>query len=340
MSEKAVLVTGACGEIGQALIQDLATRGGVHIVTADLKALEDEIKPLVAEHIQGDLVSTSKILYDYDFDVIYHLAASLSSKAEIAGEAAHRINVEGTLQLLLLAAYKSEKCKRPVRFLFPSSIAVYGFADASSRRQAGAVREDEWNAPHTMYGCNKLYCEKLGTYYSRYYGQRHLDSHPPCLLDFRAVRFPGLISAFTVPSGGTSDYGSEMLHAAARGQPYDCFVREDTNSPFMAMPDAIKSLTTLAEAPREKLTRQVYNVTAFSLTAGEFRQRTLRAFPQARIGFAPNPHRQGIVDSWPEALDDSPARADWGWQPDYDLERFFDEYLVPNVKARYKPSVS
>jgi nucleoside-diphosphate-sugar epimerase len=156
-----------------------------------------------------------------------------------------------------------------------------------------------------MYGCNKLYCEKLGTYYSRYCGQHHLDPIPPVMLDFRALLFTGLISAITLPSGGTSDYGPEMLHAAAQGRPYACFVREDTKISFMAMPDAIKSLMMLMDMPRDRLSQVVYNVAAFALTAGEFRDRAVKAFPGAQISFEPNPRRQGIVDSWPEDVDDS-----------------------------------
>src|SRR4030042_448276 len=111
------------------------------------------------------------------------------------------------------------------------------------------------------------------------------------MLDFRALRFPGLISAMTLPSGGTSDYGPEMLHASAQGKPYVCYVREDTKISFMAMPDAIKSLMMLTEAPRDRLTQVVYNVAAFALTAGEFRDRAIRAFPGTRIIFEPNPRR-------------------------------------------------
>jgi len=336
MSEKSVLVTGACGEIGQALVQSLAGRGSYRLVTADLAPLPEAIRPLVAEHIQGDLVNKVKIFYDYDFDIIFHLAASLSSKAEVASEEAHRINVEGTMGLLMMAAYRSEKYRKPVKFLFPSSIAAYGVPNLEAKHAAGCVKENEWNTPHTMYGCNKLYCEKLGLYYSRYYGQRHLDPQPPVMLDFRALRFPGLISAFTVPSGGTSDYGPEMLHHAAQGKPYACFVREDTRISFMAMPDAIKSLLMLTDAPRPELTLPVYNVAAFSLTAGEFRERARKAFPAAQITFAPNPRRQGIVDSWPEDVDDSAARKDWGWQPEYDVDRFFEEYFLPEIRKRYK----
>jgi nucleoside-diphosphate-sugar epimerase len=187
-----------------------------------------------------------------------------------------------------------------------------------------------------MYGCNKLYCEKLGMYYSRYYGQRHLDPNPPVMLDFRALRFPGLVSAFTLPSGGTSDYGPEMLHAAAQGKPYSCFVREDTKISFMAMPDAIKSLLMLADAPRQNLSHMIYNVAAFALMAGEFRDRALKAFPGEKITFDPNPRRQGIVDSWPEDVDDSLARKDWGWKPDYDEDAFFDQYFLPQIRERYR----
>ncbi len=332
--DKTVLVTGACGEIGQALVQELSHRGGFKLITADLVSLPPAISNLVAEHIQGDLVYKIKNFYDYDFDLIFHLAASLSSKAEVATEEAHRINVEGTMQLLMLAAYRSEKYHKSVKFVFPSSIAAYGMT-LEEKRTVPRVKEAEFNEPHTMYGCNKLYCEKLGIYYSRYCGQHHLDPDPPLMPDFRALRFPGLISAFTLPSGGTSDYGPEMLHAAAQGKPYSCFVREDTRIPFMAMPDAIKSLLMLTDVPRERLSRAVYNVAAFSLTAAEFRDRALKAFPGAQIDFLPNPRRQGIVDSWPQDVDDSLARRDWGWMPDYSADAFFDEYFLPQIRKRY-----
>ena len=333
--QKTVLVTGACGEIGQALVQELSKRGDYRIVTADIMPLPETIRDLSAEHVQGDLVYKIKTFYDYDFDIIFHLAASLSSKAEVATEEAHRINVEGTMQLLMLGAYRSEKYQKPVKFLFPSSIAAFGMANLDVKKSAGCVTEDEYNTPHTMYGCNKLYCEKLGMYYSRYYGQRHLDPTPPFMLDFRALRFPGLISAFTLPSGGTSDYGPEILHAAAQGKPYACFVREDTKISFMAMPDAIKSLLMLTDAPRQNLSHMIYNVAAFAMTAGEFRDRALQAFPGPKITFEPNPRRQGIVDSWPEDVDDSLARKDWGWQPDYEEDAFFDKYFLPQIRKRY-----
>src|SRR3990172_4849464 len=162
MTEKLVLVTGACGEIGQALVQGLAQMGGYRIVTSDLAPLPEGIKAISAEHAQGDLVYKIKTFYDYDFDIIFHLAASLSSKAEVSSEDAHRINVECAMQLLMLAAYRSEKYHKSVKFMFPSSIATYGMPNLAVKKSVGCVKEGEYNSPHTMYGCNKLYSEKLG----------------------------------------------------------------------------------------------------------------------------------------------------------------------------------
>jgi nucleoside-diphosphate-sugar epimerase len=184
-----------------------------------------------------------------------------------------------------------------------------------------------------MYGCNKLYCEMLGIYFSK--NLRQLAAEPPVMLDFRCVRFPGLISAFTVPSGGTSDYGPEMIHAAAQGKPYACFVREDAVLPFMVMPDAVKSLVMLAQAPSEALSRAVYNVTSFSLTAAQIKEMVKKTFPEAEITFEADLKRQKIVDSWPADLDDHDARRDWGWEPDYNTERAFNQYLIPNIAGRY-----
>ena len=145
-----------------------------------------------------------------------------------------------------------------------------------------------------------------------------------------------MISAVTVPTGGTSDYIPEMLHHAAQGIPYACFVREDARLPFMAMPDAVKALLNLEAAPLERLSQRVYNVTAFNPSAGEFYELLKGAFPDVSVTFEPTIKRQGIVDSWPLDIDDTAARADWGWEPDYDLERALDEYLIPTISERYR----
>ncbi|HXT33521.1 MAG TPA: NAD-dependent epimerase/dehydratase family protein, partial [Vicinamibacterales bacterium] len=188
--------------------------------------------------------------------------------------------------------------------------------------------------PTTMYGCNKLYCEMLGDYYARHYKQLAAETASG-RVDFRCVRFPGLISALTVPSGGTSDYAPEMIHAAAKGEAHACFVRPDTRIPFMAMPDGIEALLRLAAAPRDRLQRTAYNVGAFNPSAEQIRDVVLSAFPGAAITFAVDRKRQAIVDSWPEDVDDSAARRDWDFQPRYDFARAFSEYLIPTIRKRY-----
>lgn len=335
MRKKVILITGASGEVGHALIERLAVSGSNQLVTLDIRALPADIRPLTT-HIEGDLLNErllARLVSEYEVDVIYHLAALLSTRSEITPEEAHQVNVEATMALLKLAAGESQWRGRSVQFIFPSSIAIYGMPDRESKELYTRVREWEWNQPRTMYGCNKLYCETLGSYFSRHY--RQLAVEQPATLDFRCVRFPGLISAFTLPSGGTSDYAPEMVHAAAKGEPYACFVPADARIPFMAMPDAVDALLALAQLPRTSLSRLVYNVTSFSLSAGEIRERVLRAFPHAQITFVPDAKRSAIIDSWPADLDDSMAQRDWGWRPQYDAERAFDEYLIPNVVALY-----
>jgi len=336
MRKKVILITGASGEIGQALVKSLTEQKDMPIITLDIADVSKQTRPKVIP-MQGDILDKSllsRLVSEYEIDTIYHLAALLSTRSEFSPEAAHRVNVEGTLGLLQLAAEQSEWRNEPVKFIFPSSIAAYGLPDLDTKTQFARVREWEWNTPLTMYGCNKLYCEQLGIYYSHHY--RQLAADRPVMLDFRCLRFPGLISAFSVPSGGTSDYGPEMLHYAAQNKPYACFVREDCRIPFMAMPDAVKSLLLLTDAPRQDLHHSVYNITSFSLSAIEFCDWVIKYFPQGQITFEPDSKRQAIVDSWPADLDDSAARRDWGWSPDYNTERSFTEYLVPNIRQRYQ----
>ncbi len=335
MRNKVILITGASGEIGQALIRHYAELGHSELLTLDLHPLPDELESITT-HIVGDVLDDklfARLVTEYEFESIFHMAALLSTRSEFAPDLAHQVNVNGTLALLKVAADQTQRRGEPVTFIFPSSIAAYGLPDLDTKARDSLVREWDWNYPTTMYGCNKLYCEMLGSYYGRYYLQ--LAKSRPAMLDFRGLRFPGLISALTLPSGGTTDYGPEMLHAAAEGKPYACFVREDTVLPFMAMPDAISALLRLAAAPQEQLRRSVYNVTSFSLSAAEFRDRVLKAFPNAQISFKPDLRRQGIVDSWPAGLNDHAARRDWDWQPAYDIDRAFDEYLVPHIVKRY-----
>jgi threonine 3-dehydrogenase len=336
MRKKVTLITGVSGEVGLALVKNLSELGYNNLLTLDIRPLPTEYTKY-SSHIQGDILDKSllnRLVSEYDIDTIFHMAALLSTRAEFTPVAAHQVNVEGTMGLLQLAAEQSEWRGDPVMFIFPSSIAAYGMPDLETKSKFPQVKEWEWNYPITMYGCNKLYCEMLGSYFSEYY--RQLAAERPQMLDFRCVRFPGLISAFTVPSGGTSDYGPEMLHAAAKGESYAAFVRPDTQIPFMAMPDAVTALLDLSRAPKQTLTRTVYNVTSYSLTAEQFRHQVLKAFPRAEISFNPDLKRQQIVDSWPADLNDNDARRDWDWKPDFDVDRSFSKYLVPNILKRYQ----
>jgi nucleoside-diphosphate-sugar epimerase len=334
----ATLVTGANGEMGHGLIERLAAEGSSNIVAMDVRPIDDSLLAKCSSALVGDILDSrliERLASEYEFETMYHLAALLSTRAEFTPEAAHRVNVEGTMYLLKLAIEQSRWLGKPVKFLFPSSIAVYGLPDVGTKRRAAKLKETDWNQPITMYGCNKLYCEHLGRYYSTHYRQLAADTEKAGV-DFRSIRFPGLISAVTVPSGGTSDYAPEMLHAAAQGKPYQCFVRQDVRIPFMAMPDAITALLALHAAPREQLTQSVYNITSFSPSAGEIRDIVFREFRGVDIRFVPDDKRQSIVDSWPEDVDDSAARHDWGFAPAYDQRRAFEEYLIPTIKERYR----
>jgi len=335
--KKVVLISGAGGEMGNGLIHKLGASLEYDILALDLKEVDEEIGALCQARIVGDILDQrllERLVSEYEIHAIFHLAALLSTRAEFTPETAHEVNVRGTLNLLKLAVEQARWHGRPVKFLFPSSIAVYGLPSLEVKRDAGPVGEQEHTLPTTMYGCNKLYCEHLGRYYARHYRQLAVEGEKHGV-DFRSIRFPGLISAFTLPHGGTSDYGPEMIHAAARGEPYACFVREDTTIPFMAMPDAVDALLKLMEAPLDDLSGLVYNIAAYSPSAGAFAERVRRDFPDAAITFEPDERRQQIVDSWPAEVDDARARRDWGFRPDYDFDRTFEEYLLPNIRKRY-----
>src|SRR5262252_3925374 len=281
MRKPVVLITGAGGEIGHGLVTWLAESGSP-IITLDVNTLDPSLAPLVTREFTGsitDMPLLDRVLAEFEVDRIFHLAALLSTRSEFTPVTAHHVNVEGTLNLLEFAQHQGESHGRPVVFVYPSSIAAYGLPNLETKHRAGRVREDEYAHPTTMYGCNKLYCEQLGDYYAKHYKQLSADAI--ARVDFRCVRFPGLISAVTIPSGGTSDYAPEMIHAAAKGEAYDCFVRPDTTIPFMAMPDGVEALLALASAPRDRLTRSAYNLTAFNPSAAAIRDVVVSSFPGA-----------------------------------------------------------
>ncbi len=332
-----VLVTGANGEIGHGLIPYLSKTKKFEIVALDIREIDLSLQPFIHQSIVADITDTKiiqNLLKDHKITTIFHLAAILSTGAEKDPEKAVEVNTGGTEKLLDAANKAAASEQRIIKFLFPSTIAVYGMPDTEIKKKAGKIKEEEYLDPITIYGITKLYCENLGKYYSDNY--KLLNSNNNRNIDFRCVRYPGLISALTLPSGGTSDYAPEMIHSAAQGKGYESFVRPDSKIPFMVMPDAIKAIIQLAEAPKEKLGRRIYNVQAFSITAEEISQIVNQIFPDSSISYNPDPNRQKIVDSWPEGTDDTSARSDWGWQPDYDIKRAFNEYLIPEIRNKYK----
>jgi threonine 3-dehydrogenase len=334
--ENRILITGAEGEIGHALIERLHARGREQIIALDLRPLEGDVAAKVSRGYVGSILDRNlldTILAEYKVTTVIHLAALLSTRSEFTPVVAHEVNVDGTLHMLEFARAQAQSHGETVKFFYPSSIAAFGLPDATTKEAEGAITEDEWNTPSTMYGCNKLSCEHLGRYYSHHYKQLDVVAIPGAV-DFRSLRFPGLISAFSTPSGGTSDFAPEMLHAAAKGEAYDCFVRPDTRIPFMAMPDAVTAILQLMDAPLENLTRQVYNLQAFNPSAEEIREIVLSYFPEARLGFDLDPKRMAIVDTWPAALDDHAAREDWGFAPEFGLDRVFQDYLIPGITGR------
>jgi len=330
------LITGSSGEIGHGLIERLAA-AGTPVITLDLNPLAAELARKVRKEFTGSILdgpTLERITAEYEVDRVFHLAALLSTRSEFAPVLAHRVNVEGTLNLLEFAQKEGESHGRRVTFFYPSSIAAYGLPSLAVKASAGRVAEDAFNVPTTMYGANKLACEHLGRYYALHYKQ--LSAGPSaCHVDFRGLRFPGLISAATLPSGGTSDYAPEMIHAAAKGERYDCFVRPDTRIPFMAMPDAVEAILRLVAAPAASLTRTVYNVGAFAPSAGQVEAAVRTAFPAADISTAVDERRQGILDTWPADVDDGAARADWGHAPRHDFASAFRDYLLPRIRERY-----
>ncbi|WP_394845044.1 NAD-dependent epimerase/dehydratase family protein [Pendulispora brunnea] len=337
MSKPVVLITGVNGEIGRSLLKRLTQQDRYRVVSLDLSPLPESYRELTHEAYSGNIMDRyllDQIAAHHEIKVVFHLAALLSTRGERDPELAHQVNVEGTLNLLRMSQNQSSRLGESVRFLFPSSIAVYGIPDLDTKKNVGRISEENWNLPITMYGCNKLYCEHLGRYFTNY--SRQLGALASATrMDFRAIRFPGLISAETIPTGGTSDFGPEMIHAAAQGQPYKCFVGPDARIPFMTMPDATDALIQLLEADRDQLSQAVYNVSGFSASAEEIAGMVRKHFPNADLSYELDPVRSKIVDSWPEDVDDSLARNDWGFSPKYDFQRSFDQYLIPTIRSLY-----
>ena len=324
MKGTSVLITGAGGELGTALMSHLVA-SGAHVVALELnesfKAPHENVSVVYGNIC--DEARISELFAENDFHVIFHFAALLSSAAEKNPFLSQRVNIDATSCLIEQAYEQGKRRGAPTRFIFPSSIAIYGSKDRTELRKP--LHEGDCLHPETLYGIQKLFVEQIGSYFTkRGSGQ---------FLDFRSLRYPGLISIETLPTGGTSDYAAEMLHHANDGKPYGCFVSPEAALPFMTMPDAVRAMVILAEAPAENLSHRVYNVRGFSVTAEELRTEVLEHFPNAELSYEPVAWRDDVVNSWPDDIDDSLAGRDWGWQPEHDVKRAFTEYFLPGLKG-------
>ena len=334
-----VLITGASGEIGHGLIESLSRDGRRPIVTLDLKPLEPALGGLVQQQYAGSILDDNlleRILSEYEVDLVFHLAALLSTRGEFTPTTAHQVNVEGMLRMLEFAQKEGESHGRPVVFLYPSSIAAYGMPDLATKARAGKVKEDDWNVPTTMYGCNKLYCEHLGRYYQRHYKQLAAETLSG-KVDFRCGALP------RPHLGGDGALGRHLrLRAGDAARRRAGQALRLLRAPRHAHPvhgDARRRRRAAAagrgpegEADAHGLQRRGVQ----PLGRGDPRARRSRPSPGAEVTWAPHLKRQQIVDSWPADVDDSAARRDWGFAPRYDEARAFSEYLVPTIRERYR----
>ena len=306
---KKIIVTGATGQIGTELVVDLRSKYGSDNVIA-----VGHSKPAEGELLNGPFESvdaTDKqaligLLDTYKPDTIFHLVGILSANGEKNPELACNVNMGSLKNILDLARdYKIEKV------FWPSSIAAFGPTTPPDNTPQHTILE-----PSTIYGVTKVAGELLCQYYFKKFG-----------LDVRSLRYPGLISYKTPPGGGTSDYAVAIYFEAIKNKKYSSFVRPDTTIPMMYMPDGIKATIELMEAPVEKITiRTSYNLGSMSFSAGELAESGKRKIPDFVCDYVPD-FRQAIADSWPNSVDDSQARADWGWMPDYDLEKMTEDML-------------
>jgi threonine 3-dehydrogenase len=303
------LVTGAGGQVGSELVQVLARRGD-EVVATDVAELRVPAGVSFRRLDVTDGAAVDALVAEVRPEVVFHLAAILSAKGERSPQLCYAVNQTGTYHLL-------EACRTAgvARLVYTSSIAAFGPGVPDP------TPDDVQLAPTTLYGVTKVSGELLGGWY-----------HHRGFVDFRGVRFPGLLAA-THPSGGTSDYALFMLIEAVLGRPYDAFCEPRSRIPFMHIDDGVRALVEIADAPRERLSRRMYNIAAFSPSAEELVAEIRKRIPGAKLGFAPDPARQAILDGWPRRLEDSSARTDWGWRPKLDLGGALDS-LISEIKEK------
>lgn len=299
MKKEKILLIGAGGQIGSVLTDALrSVYGADHVIASDLRELPDTGGPSVVLNAL-DGAALEAVVSKYKINQIYHLAAILSATGEKDPMWAWNINMTSLFNVLEIARTKALD-----KVYYPSSIAVFG-------REANHYDTPQYEVliPETVYGISKVAGENWANYYYRRYG-----------VDVRSVRYPGIIGYQSMPGGGTTDYAVDIYHYAARGEAFECFLRHDTALPMLYMPDAIRGTIELMEAAASKLTvRTSYNLSGMSFTPAEIAASIQQQVPGFSISYKPD-FRQKIADSWPASIDDSAARRDWGWKPEFDLD--------------------
>lgn len=310
-----ILITGATGQIGTELTKALRVRYGAGNVIAGGHRREPpkivrDAGPFVAIDVTHRQ-ALEKIVAENHVDTIFHLASLLSADAEKKPGLAWEVNMGGLLNVLEIA--RMHGCA----VFFPSSIGAFGPLTPPENTPQDTIQH-----PNTMYGITKVSGELLCDYYHQRFG-----------VDTRGVRYPGLISHETPPTGGTTDYAVHIFHAAIKDRRYDCFLKEGTRLDMMYMPDAIKGAIDLMEADSRRLIhRNGYNITAMSFSPEDLAAAIRKRIPDFVMNYDIDPVRQAIAESWPRHMDDSVARREWDWQPEYDLDAMVDDMLEHLVK--------
>ena len=308
---KKFLVTGALGQIGSELTAALRQRhGDANVVATDIHMPTDTVLRDSGPFEFLDVLDPhhiTRVMQMHDVGTIYHLAAVLSAVGESRPNVAWQVNVNGLYNIL--EAARQYRCS----LFFPSSIGAFGETTPQDQ-----TPQDTIQRPQTIYGVTKLTGELICDYY-----------HHRFNLDTRGVRFPGLISYQTEPGGGTTDYAVEIFSAAVRHHKYSCYLRPDSRLDMMYMPDAIMAMIRLMEADPGRLThRNAFNITSMNFTPEELAKEIRRHIPDFEITYDVDPVRQTIADSWPNSMDDSAARAEWDWAPQYDMSAMTVEMLA------------